>query len=120
MTDDAEDLVLRLHREEVERIRGLPPVGQSESAAPLSLDLPEEEPNSPVVEEWKLFRQEVGPLIREGSQGCIALVKAGHPITVWDTLRDAAQAAQLLYGQGPCLIQEILSNVSIRYHPLTS
>jgi hypothetical protein len=107
MTDDTNDWVFRLHREEVERIRGQP-LGFPETPPPPSPDLPEGEPNSPFAKEWNLFRREVGRLIREGYQGRIALVKAGHPITVWDTLRDAAQAGQLLYGQGPCLVQEIL------------
>jgi hypothetical protein len=107
MTDDAEDLVLRLHREEVERIRGRP-LEPSQPAFPPSLDLPEGDPNSPLAQEWKLFRQEVGPLLREGHRGRFALVKTGHPITLWDTLRDAAHAARLLYGQEPCLLQEVL------------
>jgi hypothetical protein len=107
MTEDAESLVRRLHREEVERLRGQP-LERSEPAMPPSLDLPEGEPNSPLAEEWRLFRQEVGRLIHEGYRGRFALIKASHPITVWDTVRDAAHAAQLLYGQEPCLIQEIL------------
>jgi hypothetical protein len=107
MTRDAEDIVLRLHREEVERIRGCP-LEQSEPEMPLSLDLPEGEPNSPVAEEWKLFRQEVAQLLREGHRGRFALLKTGHPMTIWDTLRDANHAARLLYGQQSCLIQEIL------------
>jgi hypothetical protein len=107
MTEDADDLVLRLHREEVERIRGKP-LGLAPSLPPSSLDLPEGEPDSPVAQEWDLFRGEVSRLIREGHQGRIALVKAGQPITVWDTLRDAVQASQLLFGQEPCLVQEIL------------
>jgi hypothetical protein len=40
--------------------------------------------------------------------GRFALVKAGQEITVWDSLRDAAQAGQLLYGAETCLIQQIL------------
>jgi hypothetical protein len=106
MPDNAEDLVLRLHREEVERLRGKPPE-QSARATALSFDLPEGDPHGPLAEEWQLFRQEVARLIEEGYRGRFVLVKVGQSITVWDTLRDAAQAGQLLYGPGPCLIQEI-------------
>jgi hypothetical protein len=107
MHEDTNDLVLRLHREEVERIRNAP-LQQPECLALPAADLPEAETNSPVAEEWNLFRKEVSRLLSEGYRGRIALVKVGHPITVWDTLRDAAQAGRLLYGQGPCLVQEIL------------
>jgi hypothetical protein len=104
--NEEEDLVLRLHREEVERIRGRPPE-PSEPAMPLSVELPEGDPNSPVAEEWRLFRQEVGRLLRDGYRGRFALIKTGHPMTFWDTLRDAARAGRLLYGQEPCLVQEV-------------
>jgi hypothetical protein len=106
MTDDAEDLILRLHREEVERIRGQPLV-PAEPALPLSVELQEGNPNDPLAEEWKLFRQEVGRLLCDGCRGRFALIKTGRPMTVWDTLRDAVQAGRLLFGQDPCLIQEI-------------
>ena len=36
-----------------------------------------------------------------------SLIKAGHPLTVWDTLADAARAGRLLFGTEPCLVQEI-------------
>jgi hypothetical protein len=68
--------------------------------------LPDVEPGSPIAAEWEIFRREVGWLISEGNRGRIALVKAGRPITVWDTLRDALHAAQLLYEE-PFLLQEI-------------
>jgi hypothetical protein len=103
MTDNQESLVARLHREEVERLRGapVPPPELPE------IDLPEEPAEQAFAAEWKLFRQEVAQLLLDGKRGRFALVKAGHPLTVWDTLADAVQASRLLYGNGPCLVQEI-------------
>ena len=43
MTDDAKDLVSRLHREEVERIRGQP-LEPLQNALPPSFDLPDDPP----------------------------------------------------------------------------
>jgi hypothetical protein len=103
MTDQQESLVARLHREELERLRGapLPPPELPQ------ISLPEEPADPAFAAEWKLFRQEVARLLLEGKRGRFALVKAGQPLTVWDTLADAVQASRLLHGQEPCLVQEI-------------
>src|SRR5438309_986458 len=111
MPDDASDLILRLHREEIERMRNEPPdtrrVALAEPSVSQSLELPDAGPDCPIVAEWDLYRHEVGRLLELGQRGRFSLVKAGHAITVWDTLHDAVQAAQLLFGQEPCLVQEI-------------
>ncbi len=103
MTEKQESLVARLHRQEVERLRGAP------VAPPQipSINLPEEPADPAFAAEWKLFRQEVAQLLVAGKRGRFALVKGGHPLTVWDTLADAVQASRLLYGNEPCLVQEI-------------
>ena len=103
MSDTQESLVARLHREEVERLRGTP---VSPPELP-QINLPEEPADPAFAAEWKLFRQEVAQFLVAGKRGRFALVKAGHPITVWDTLADAAQASRLLYGNKPSLVQEI-------------
>jgi hypothetical protein len=107
MSTEGRDLVERLHREAVEQINAGLPEPPTERPARRVEGLPDAEPGSPIAAEWDLFRREVEGLIAEGCQGRFALVKAGHPITAWDTLRDALQAAKLLYGQQMCLIQEI-------------
>ena len=108
MNEDGYDLVRRLHEEELERMRQessspRPPMDQVEE-----VNLPPAEPGSPIAAEWEIFRQGVAQLIRNGYRGKFALVKVGAPITVWDSLGDAAQAAQLLYGEAPSLVQQIL------------
>jgi hypothetical protein len=103
MSDKEEGLVSRLHREAVERLCGAP-------ASPPELppiNLPEEPADPALAAEWHLFRQEVAGLLAEGQRGRFALVKAGHPLTVWDTLGDAARAGRLLFAAEPCLVQEI-------------
>jgi hypothetical protein len=103
MTDNPESLVARLHREEIERRRGTPAPPPELPA----IDLPEESADPALAAEWRLFRQEVARLLAEGQRGRFALVKAGHALTVWDTLADAARAGRLLFGTEPCLVQEI-------------
>ena len=108
MNEDGTDLVRRMHEEELERLRQemsspRPPTDQVEE-----VNLPPAEPGSPIATEWELFRREVAQLIRDGYRGKFALVKVGAPITVWDSLQDAAQAARLLYGEGPSMVQQIL------------
>jgi hypothetical protein len=107
MAEDANELVLRLHRDAVERLRREPPPSADRPPTP-SPELPEAPPDSPVAAEWNLFRAEVGRLLRDGYERRFALVKVGHPVTVWDTRRDAIRAGQLLYGPSLCLVQEIL------------
>jgi hypothetical protein len=102
-TESGRELVERLHRQALEQLRGatLPPPEVPE------INLPEEPADPAYAAEWKLFRQEVAQLLVEGKRGRFALVKAGHPLTVWDTLADAVQASRLLYGHEPTLVQEI-------------
>jgi hypothetical protein len=111
MIESGEELVRRLQLAEVERIRAEAP--SSDQASSQHHELPEASPDSPIAEEWSLFRCEVGRLLREGWQGRFALVKAGQPITVWDTLRDAAQAGQLLHGPGQGLVQPIQTSLPV-------
>ena len=103
MTETGRELVERLHRHALEQLRGapLPPPEVPE------INVPEEPADPAYAAEWKLFRQEVAQLLVEGKRGRFALVKAGRPLTVWDTLADAVQASRLLYGHGPTLVQEI-------------
>jgi hypothetical protein len=111
MTDRPEGLVTRLHREAVERLRGapLPP------PEPPPINLPEQPVDATFAAEWRLFRQAVARLLAEGQKGRFALVKAGHELTVWDTLRDAAEAARLLFGPAPCLVQEVQPSLRPRH-----
>jgi hypothetical protein len=105
MTKDDPDLAREIQELEREHL------GKQLSAerSPRQLqELPDAEPGSPITEEWNLFRREVQQLLSQGFKGKYALVKAGKPITIWDTLRDAVQAGEILYGSEPSLVQEVL------------
>src|SRR5580700_8058454 len=105
MSEDDPELARQLEDLEREHLRKLLAPEPSPRQLP---DLPDAEPGSPIAEEWALFRREVPRLLSEGLQGKYALVKAGKPITVWDTLHDAVQAGEILYGPQPSLVQEVL------------
>jgi hypothetical protein len=107
MSTEGRDLVERLHREAVERMNAGLDAGVIDPPPRRVMGLPDVAPDSSITAEWDMFRREVESLIREGNKGRFAVVKAGHPITVWETLRDALQAAELLFGKEMCLVQEI-------------
>jgi hypothetical protein len=108
MAEQGSEAIESLHREELERLRSQSLLPHSLRPQPSYPLLPEGESDSPVAEEWAIFRREVARLIRESGKGRFALIKAGQPITIWDTLHDAVQAGGLLHGQTPCLVQQIL------------
>lgn len=103
MTEDGEDLIRRLHREEIARICNAAMHQQPEEV----VNLPDAAPEFALVAEWEEFRRAVPRLLRDGNRGRFAVVKVGHPITAWDTLRDALQAGNILFPQQSCLVQEI-------------
>ena len=107
MTETPLQLVERIHRESLTRLR-------EQTQAPIAPGagaLPPDVPNSPVAEEWTLFCRELPRLLNEGHRGRYALVKAGHDVTVWDTLRDAIHAGDLLYGTTLCLVQPVAASL---------
>jgi hypothetical protein len=107
MSEEGRELVERLMREEIDAPSGGPGRQTAKGPTPLDEGLPEAGADSPIREEWDIFRREVRGLIAAGEKGRFVLIKAGRPLSVWDTLGDAAQAGELLYGQAPCLVQEI-------------
>jgi hypothetical protein len=90
MKETGEDLVLRLHREEVERLRRegttTPPV---EPPGIPYTDLPPASPDSPLADEWDTYRQEVGRLLSEGKQGQFVLIKRRQVVGLYATEREA-------------------------------
>jgi len=107
MTETGRELVERMHRQALEQLQSEPHPELGGRPDEQQIDLPPAEPGSPYAEEWETYRNEVGRLLAEGCKDRFALIKRGQPITVWDSLRDAGQAARLLYGSEPCLIQQI-------------
>jgi hypothetical protein len=106
MSDDGDDLIRRLHREAIERIRNEPPGTIKEE--PVEVELPEVDPGDPFAEEWALYRSKVVGLLRNGDRGRVALVRVGQPITTWDSLRDALKAVWLIPGPEKFLVIWVL------------
>ena len=63
-------------------------------------------PGQPLAQEWRVFTREVQCLIERGDAGRFAMV-AGESLTVWDSLSDALQAAQLVHPGRKVLVQEV-------------
>jgi hypothetical protein len=110
-TESGRELVERIHRQALEQLRSEAPSEPEVGQETPQIDLPPAEPGSPFAEEWEAYRNEVRLLLAQGCRGRFALIRIGQPITVWDSLRDAAQAARLLYGSEPCLVQQIDSRL---------
>ncbi|MFO0807708.1 MAG: hypothetical protein U0746_03720 [Gemmataceae bacterium] len=75
------------------------------TATPTAANLPSQ--LAPLAPEIVEFYRELPRLIAEGHTGKIALVKAGQPITVWDTTDDALQAGYDRFGLVAFLAQPI-------------
>jgi hypothetical protein len=103
MDETAEDLVRRLHHEEVERVRRegasiQPPAGPA--SIPCT-DLPPARTDSPLFAEWNAYRREVGRLLAEGRQGQFVLIKAERIVALFDGtgLVDDADGAEGVTGE---------------------
>jgi hypothetical protein len=76
MNETDDDLIVRRHREEIERMRRegpLPPPAEAPGIPYTSL--PQASPDSPLFAEWDTYRREVGRLLAEGNEGRFVLVK---------------------------------------------
>src|SRR6478672_78125 len=91
MSAHEEDLVIRLHREEAERMRreGVPSLLPAEAPTIPYTELPESQPDSPLAREWNFYRREVGRLLNEGLEGRWVLIKGEDLIGIWDRQADA-------------------------------
>jgi hypothetical protein len=100
MKETAEDLIRRLHRDEVERARreGLPTEPAEPPGIPCT-DLPEASPDSPLFIEWNTYRREVGRLLAEGGQGRFALIKGELVVGLYPTEREALEQGYRMF---PC------------------
>jgi hypothetical protein len=125
MDETAEDLVRRLHREEVERVHHEGPSFQrpvERSAIPCN-DLPPASPDSPLVAEWDAYRNEVGRLLAEGREGQFVLIKGERIVGLCSTEREALDLANRLFPSQAFLVHQVqakeplLRCVSVRLWP---
>ena len=69
--------------------------------------LPAAQPDSPLYQEWNVYRREVTRLLAEGQEGRFLLIKGEDIIGIWDTPEQAKAVALQKYLMQPCLIQQI-------------
>ena len=86
-----------------------PPAGPVATTTIPYTELPEARPNSPLYNEWALYREEVGRLLAEGHEGRFVLIKGKQIVGIWDTRSDAKAVALRKYLMQPCLIQQVRS-----------
>jgi hypothetical protein len=125
MEETVEDLVRRLHREEVERVRREGPTIQrpaERSAIPYD-DLPPASPDSLLAAEWNAYRKEVGRLLAEGRQGQFVLIKGERIVGLYPTERNALDLGYRMFPGQAFLVHQVQSRepllrcVSVRLWP---
>jgi hypothetical protein len=118
MTEDGHDLVARVHQEFRERN---PPPPPPEPPTIHYTELPPAKPGEVHAEEWETYRREVGRLLAEGNEGRYILIKGGQIIGIWDTQKEAFEAADQRFPRQPYLVRRIQERERLRYmicHPI--
>jgi hypothetical protein len=115
MNDRAEDLVLRLPREEVEQIQARPPQPSRPPERPTipSTQLPDGPPDSPIATEWNFYRRILGRLLAEGYEGKWLLIKNEEVVGIWDTEAEADTVRLERFAMQPVLMKQILAREPI-------
>jgi hypothetical protein len=115
MSANEEDLVIRRHREEVERRRreGVPSLRPAEPPTIPYPELPEAEPDSPLSREWNFYRREVGRLLAEGLEGRWVLIQGETLFGIWDTQADADAVRLERFLMQPVLLKQVLAREPI-------
>jgi hypothetical protein len=99
MKDTDEALVLRLHRDEVERMRHQGPLSPQEPPGIPYTDLPQASRDSPLFTEWEAYRREVGQLLADGKEGQFVLFKGRQLVALFATEREALDQGHRMF---PC------------------
>lgn len=107
MTEDGNDLVVRVHREAWERYRQQPPPPPPKPPTIHYTELPPATPGEVHAEEWETYRREVGRLLAEGNEGRFILIKGKEIIGIWDKREDALVMGYQKYLLQPFLVHQI-------------
>lgn len=70
-------------------------------------ELPEAEPDSPLYQEWNLYRREAARLLAEGGEGRHVLIKGGRIVGLWETHDEAMIAGYQQFPGQPFLVHEV-------------
>ena len=106
MTEEGSDLVVRIHREFLERSRAQRPT-PSEPPTIHYTELPPSRPGDALADEWETYRREVARLLAEGNEGRYVLIKGQQIIGIWDTQEDASMTGHKLFLLQSFLIHQI-------------
>jgi hypothetical protein len=111
MDPNEEDLVVRMHRETVERLRreGVSPLPPYQLPTIHFSELPEAKPDSPLFHEWSFYRRIIGRLLAEGHEGKWLLIKNEEIIGIWETQADANAVRLERFLIEPVLMKQILA-----------
>jgi hypothetical protein len=108
MKETAEELVRRLHAEEVARVyrerAAFPP---TENPGIPHTELWEANPESPLFEEWNTYRREVGRLLCEGRQGQFVLIEGEQVIGLYAVEREALDHGYRLFPFQAFLVHQV-------------
>ena len=111
MSDPTEDRVVRLHQEEVERLRARPseqPPGPERPTVPCT-QLPAAAPGSLLRAEWDFYRSVVGRLLAEGHEGKWLLIKNEEIVGIWGTEAEADAVRRERFLMQPVLMKQVLA-----------
>ena len=122
MNETGRDLVLRMVREEMERLKREPPPPAPSPPAPLitipHTELKERPLRYAADAGWNVYVREVGRLIAEGNEGKWVVIAESRILGVYDTIR----AAHRVIGEGnftwPTTVKQILSREPLLYAPI--
>jgi len=111
MGPNNDDLIVRLHREEGERVRreGALPLPPSCPRTLHYSELPEAAPDNQLSEEWNFYRRIIGRLLAEGHEGKWLLIKKEEIVGIWDTEADANTVRLERFLMQPVLMKQILA-----------
>jgi hypothetical protein len=111
MTPNEDDLVVRTHREAVERMRreGVSPLPPYKPPTIHYSELPAAGPDDPLSVEWNFYRREVGRLLAEGLEGKWLLIKKEEIIGIWDTQGEADAVRLERFLMQPVLMKQVLA-----------
>lgn len=106
MTENGHDLVVRIHREFLERSHAQRP-SISELRTIHYTELPPSRPGVALAVEWETYRREAARLLAEGNEGRYVLIKGQQIIGIWDTREDASMMGHKLFPIQSFLIHQI-------------
>jgi hypothetical protein len=123
MNDEGRELILRMVREEMERLRNEPPAPPPppKPARPTSVpytELKEDHSNDPAAPGWNVYAREIGRLIAEGHEGKWVAIAEGRLIGVYATKSEADCALIVGKFTWPAALYQVRSQHPVPQYPL--